>query len=154
MVGQNQHKACFIIIVEYLVQSIEYHTESEKKVKKQEDSIGTEQVSVVCPHDHRADWERWLVEKVLYCFSLAWENINIQNSKYGFYQMHTPFAPSQSQKIGNQTVVSWGLSIPNHILFFMFTAFVPKSLQNMKNICSVYFLTCFHNNMGWKFLEK
>lgn len=50
-------------------------------------------VQVFAPCGHESDWQLWLTgapehhEKVSYNMLLAWEKIQIQNSKYGFCQM-------------------------------------------------------------------
>ena len=52
-------------------------------------------VSLVYPCDGMTDWELHLIATVWhhrrgsYCVSLLWGNINIHNSKYGFYWVNS-----------------------------------------------------------------
>lgn len=63
--------------------------QKQNKQKKNAGKTVCCRVSVVYPQNHVADWELELsaaaqhLERVLYGVSVAWENIQIQNSKYG-----------------------------------------------------------------------
>lgn len=62
-----------------------------------------------------ADWGLWLAvtaqhhKRALYHVLLAWEKIQIPNSKYSFYWMCNAFV--SSQKIVSRTIVSQELSV-------------------------------------------
>ena len=60
-------------------------------------------VLAVYLHDFEADQEHQLAatvqnhQRVSYCISLAWENLKVQNLKYGGYRMSSTFASSRKR---------------------------------------------------------